>query len=241
MKTYKTGEEKLRGTNFQNYDKRNLIEKAVKLQAQWHSCSEVYERLLMTFSLQCKFNISLNDECRQETTVVLANLWLGHSISYQRRSNNSPQTYSFKITIYLLMISLAIWAQLNLDISSLLHVAGAGFPHMSGASARIAGPLPLVGCYPQGASPRLIHMATVFQEGKNGTQQCRIDPTGSDWPSEEIDSTLDRKSCKEFVSILIYTINKSSHGFGYQVLAVLWSHNIQFISNSKLSSYKSHL
>lgn len=48
------------------------------------------------------------------------------------------------------MISLAIWAQLNLDISSLLHVAGAGLPHMSGALARIAGPLPLVGCYPQG-------------------------------------------------------------------------------------------
>ena len=154
MKTCKIGEENLRGTNFQNYNKRNFIEKAVKPQAQQHSCSEVWEGLLMTLNLQCKFNTCFHDDCRQETTVGSGNLWLGRSIGYQRLT----QTYSFKmITIYLLVISLAIWAQLNLDSWFLLHVARAGLPPLPGALAGMAGPLPLVGCYPQGALPRFIH------------------------------------------------------------------------------------
>lgn len=64
----------------------------------------------------------------------------------------------------------------------------------------------------------------------------------SRFKGEEKDSALDGKSYKEFVSILIYTINKRSSRFAYHILVV--TVNLTTLNSSVIqsfSSYWSHL
>ena len=162
----------------------------------------------MTFNLQWKFSIFFNDVWKHQTTTVLANLWLGSCISYQLLSNNPPQTYSFEtITICSWFHWLTIWAELNLNSSSLLHVAWAELTHMSGTFTGMAGSLPPCRVLPSRKLAQAYSYGSSLPWGKSGKDKVSWGPslelhsilsslgvkTSPDSRSEEIHTFLTRR------------------------------------------------